>query len=72
MNRQRKEIAYITACIAEFSKIHKLNLKESFRYLYDFKAIEFLNENYAIEHLLPFETVMEDLSLICQKNGGHL
>ena len=72
MNRQRKEIAYVTACIAEFGKMHSLCLKDSFRYLYDFKAIEFLKENYEAEHLLPFETVMEDLSLICQKNGGDL
>lgn len=72
MNIQRKKIAYSVACIAEFAQLHKLNLQESFRYLYRFKAIEFLKENYEIEHLLPLETVMEDLNLICQKNGGVL
>ncbi|MBO7380169.1 MAG: DUF3791 domain-containing protein [Neisseriaceae bacterium] len=72
MNTQHKKIAYSVACIAEFAKLHQINLQESFRYLYHFKAIEFLKENYDIEHLLPFETVMEDLNLICQKNGGVL
>ena len=32
----------------------------------------FVKENYDVEHTLDFETVLEDLGILCQKNGGTL
>ena len=41
-------------------------------YLYNHKAIKFLKENYEAEHTLSFDNVMEDLSILCRRNGGAL
>lgn len=28
-------------------------------------------ENYEVEHTLDFETIIEDLGILCRKNGGR-
>lgn len=41
-------------------------------YLFKFKGIAFIKENYDVEHTLDFETILEDLGILCKKNGGTL
>ena len=36
------------------------------------KGIAFIKENYDVEHTLDFETILEDLEILCKKNGGTL
>lgn len=72
MSEERKQINYAVACVSEFAHKHNLAIKEAFQYLFDYKAIEFLKENYDIEHTLSFEDVLEDMLLICKRNGGSL
>ena len=72
MSEQRKLINYTVTCVNEFAKEYNLSVKEAFRYLYYFKGIEFIKENYEIEHTLSFSTVLEDLEILCKNNGGKL
>lgn len=72
MTEQRKEINYAVACVSEFANRNNLSAKEAFQYLYKYKGIEFLKENYEIEHTLSLEDVLEDLFIICKNNGGTL
>ncbi len=72
MNEQKKRIGFTVACVNEFAHQHNLNVKEAFRYLFQFKGIAFIKENYEVEHTLDFGTVIEDLGILCQKNGGTL
>ena len=44
----------------------------AFRYLFKFKGIAFIKENYEVEHTLDFETILEDLGILCRRNGGTL
>lgn len=69
---QKNLIEYIVACISEFADYHALSLKESFNYLYKFKGISFLKEHYNIEHTLSIEDAVNDLTMICNKNGGSI
>lgn len=46
--------------------------KEAYRYLRDFKGIEFLKDFYEEEHLLSFDNVVEDLQALCRRNGGTI
>ncbi|MCD8151380.1 MAG: DUF3791 domain-containing protein [Clostridiales bacterium] len=39
-------------------------------YLRQYKGIDFLHEFYDVEHTLSFDDTMDDLSIICRKNGG--
>lgn len=67
-----KKIGFTVACVNEFAQQHNLSIQESFRYLFQFKGIAFIKENYEVEHTLDFGTIVEDLGILCRKNGGVL
>ena len=69
---QRKIIDYIVVCINEFANSKNLSQTEAFRYLYANKGIDFLEENYEIEHTLSLQEAVSDLSIICRNNGGMI
>ena len=69
---QNKQINYTVACVSEFAQKHNLTLKEAFQFLFQYKAIAFLKENYDIEHTLSFDDVLDDMFAICKMNGGML
>ena len=68
---ERKIINYIVVCINEFALSKNLTEQEAFRYLYANKGIEFLTENYDIEHTLSLQDAVNDLSIVCRNNGGR-
>ena len=72
MSEQKKKIGFTVACVNEFAQQHNLSIQESFRYLFHFKGIAFIKENYEVEHTLDFGTIVEDLEMLCRKNGGVL
>ena len=69
---ERKIINYIVVCINEFALSKNLTKQEAFRYLYANKGIEFLTENYDIEHTLSIQDAVNDLSIVCRNNGGMI
>ena len=72
MSEERKQINYTVVCVNEFANRHNMKIKEAFQFLFQYKAIEFLKENYAIEHTLPLDDALDDMLMICKKNGGML
>ena len=70
--RTKRKIGFTVACVNEFANKHNLSVKEAFQYLFQFKGIAFIKENYDVEHTLDFETVLEDLGILSKKNGGTL
>lgn len=72
MSEKRKQINYAVICVSEFAHKHNLTLKEAFQFLFEHKAIEFLKENYDVEHTLSLEDALNDMLMICNKNGGVL
>ena len=72
MREQKRKIGFTVACVNEFANKHNLSAKEAFQYLFQFKSIAFIKENYDVEHTLDFETILEDLEILCKKNGGTL
>lgn len=68
----REVIDYVMTAIIEFARYHSLSIREASNYLLRFKGIEFLTEFYDVEHTLSFNDCVEDLTLICQNNGGAL
>lgn len=51
MSEQKKVINFIVACVNEFAWKYHISAKEAFQYLFQFKAIEFLKENYEAERM---------------------
>lgn len=72
MSEERKQINYTVVCVNEFASRHNLKIKEAFQFLFQYKAIEFLKENYEIEHTLSLDDALDDMLMICKKNGGML
>ena len=72
MSEQKRKIGFTVACVNEFANKHNLSIKEAFQYLFRYKGIAFIKENYDVEHTLDFETILEDLGILCQRNGGAL
>ena len=72
MSEQKEKRGFTVASVSEFAQQHNISLQESFRYLFQFKGIAFIKENYEVEHTLDFGTIVEDLEILCRKNGGML
>lgn len=67
-----KQVSWTVAAISEFAKAKALSVKQAFNYLSLFKGIDFLQTHYGAEHMLSFEDAVEDLTAICQRNGGEI
>lgn len=70
--RPEDKIGYIIAVVSEFAARFSLNSQQAYRYLNRFKGIDFVDKFYNVEHTQSFEDVVEDLAMICRKNGGAL
>ena len=66
------EIPFLTACIHAFSQRFALSRPAAFRYLQEHKGLAFLIEFYDVEHLQSMDETIDDVLIICQKNGGTL
>ena len=66
----RKQINYYVVCINEFARRYSATPREAFLYLDKYKGIDFLQENYDIEHTLSLEDAIDDLEIVCSNNGG--
>lgn len=65
-------IEYVNCCVGAFANRFKLSSADSYAYLRRFKGIDFLVDCYAAEHTLSIEDAVEDIAILCQKNGGRL
>ena len=66
------EIPYLTSAIQAFAQRFAMTRQAAFRYLHEHKALAFLVEFYDVEHLQSMDETIDDLLIICQKNGGSL
>ena len=68
----QNRVTYIIYCIHAFGERYSLNAKQAFAYLQRFKGLAFLEECYEAEHQLSIHDAVNDLSVICKRNGGGL
>lgn len=73
MERQSQyRMTYFIYCINAFAERYHLTPKQAFAYLHRFKGMEFLDECYEAEHQLSINDAVDDLTIICKRNGGAL
>lgn len=65
-------LEFIVACVGEFSMKHGLSNKEAYAYLRRFSGIEFLLKHYEAIHTLSIDEVVDDLQVLCMRNGGKV
>lgn len=68
----RKRVNYTVACVNEFAKRKRIHPSEAFLYLSQYQGIAFLSDCYDSEHTLSIEDALDDLDIICRRNGGKL
>lgn len=66
------EIPFLTAAVRAFSQRFEMTLQAAFKYLHEHKGLAFLIEFYDVEHLQSMDETIDDLLIICKKNGGSL
>ena len=66
------QIPFINACIRAFARRMDLPVKDVFQYLYRFQGVAFLVKYYSTLHLQSVEDAVDDLIVMCKKNGGTL
>ncbi|MBU3191757.1 DUF3791 domain-containing protein [Clostridium bowmanii] len=49
-----------------------INVKEAFNYLNEYKAINFLLDNYEIEKNLSIDDAVDDMVIVSKNNGGMI
>jgi hypothetical protein len=69
---QKDKLTYMIYCIRLFGERYNLFPKQAHSYLKRYGGLAFLDECYAAEHMLSLEDAVEDLSVICHRNGGGL
>ena len=72
VDMSKYEIPFLTACIQAFGRRFDMTRQAAFRYLHEHKGLAFLIEFYDVEHLQSMDETIDDLLIICQKNGGTL
>ncbi|MCL2800131.1 MAG: DUF3791 domain-containing protein [Treponema sp.] len=72
MNNNKKYTLFIIKCISNFAEKNNINIKDSFLYLNKYNCIQYLIENYDIEHTLSKDDTLEAMYRIAHNNGGHI
>lgn len=73
INKQQINIInYMVVCINEFASKLNLSSKDAFQYLNKYNGINFLKENYEIEHTPSIEDAINDIVIVCKNHGGYL
>ena len=63
------QIPFLTACIQAFGRRFSMTRQAAFRYLHEHKGLAFLIEFYDVEHLQSMDETIDDVLIICKKNG---
>lgn len=66
------QIPYTNLCIRKFAERNKMPLEAAFTYLLTYGGIQYLIDFYDIEHTLPLEDTIDEISLTCKANGGYI
>lgn len=62
----------MNACIRAFARRVNLPVRNVFQYLDRFRGIAFLVNYYPTLHLQSVDDTVDDLIVMCKKNGGQL
>ncbi len=66
------EIPFINLCVREFGRRFDMTRQVAYDYLRQHNGLAFLIEFYDVEHLQSIDDTLDDLMVVCEKNGGQL
>lgn len=71
-SRELNIIDYVVCCVGAFASKYSLSNVQAYSYLKRYSGIDFLIDHYEAEHTLSIENAVDDLRLICKKEGGMI
>lgn len=71
-SKETDRLEYLIALISEFAEAHSISTAEAFKYLDEYKGLDFVEKFYEVEHTLSFDDVVDDLTQYCHRHGGRL
>lgn len=66
------QIPYTNLCVRKFAERYNLSLNAAFDYLFEHGGIKYIVDFYDIEHTLPIDDTLDELTLTCKDNGGFI
>lgn len=66
------KLLYFFRCIGEFARHYSISNADAYKYLSEFKGMDFIDKHYDIEHTQSIEDSVEDMYMVCKRNGGML
>ena len=70
--KDKYQIPFTNACIRAFASRVGMTTLSAFHYLREYKGVKFWIDSYHVVHLQSIDDTVDDLILICAKNGGTL
>lgn len=71
-SKQSNILDYIVCCVGAFAERFSISNTQAYRYLRRHQGLDFLKKHYDIEHTFSVEDVIDDMTTVCQRNGGAL
>ena len=68
----RNKAEYLIIFINEFAQRFNLTSVQAYRYLSQYKAIDFLIRQYDIAHTQGFNSMVSDMAAYCRRHGGAI
>lgn len=69
---QINKIEYLVCVIGAFARHFSLTNAKAYQYIRQYKGLDFLTKHYDIEHTLSIDDAVEDIAVVCNRNGGSL
>lgn len=68
----RDRIEYLVIFIGEFAQRHHLSIRQTYQYLHQYQALDFLEQQYDVAHTMGFPYMVNAMTDYCRRNGGQL
>jgi len=66
------KLNFITFCIEEFKTLYSVSGSDIYKVFKGYCIIDFLIENYDVEHTLDSKIIIEDIICVLKRNGCDL
>lgn len=72
LKNDEETTSFLMSVIYHYSKIKEISLDRAYRYLKTFKGLEYLSRFKDIEQTLSYSEIVNNLTIVCARNGGAL
>ncbi|MBQ8096450.1 MAG: DUF3791 domain-containing protein [Prevotella sp.] len=72
LRETKNRINYTVMIVRDFGEAHHLTPRQAHNYLRRYKAVDYLDEYYDVEHTLSHADTINSLNIISRQHGGRI